>query len=160
MSSHMDQMIAEFDKFRSKIRQAEARFEGVEEMTERIAQVRSVATSPDRNVTVTAGANGTVTDIELAQGAMSLGPAELSATLMDTLRRAVAGAVRQQAEAVDDAFGDAFGVNTSEQVRQAQAEAFGAPADDRRADNESFPRGRESGSSDDDFGHDTIYRAD
>lgn len=156
MSSQMDQMIAEFDRFRSRIRQAEARFEGVEEMTERISQVRSVATSPDRNVTVTAGANGTVTGIELAQGAMSLGPAELSATLMDTLRQAVAGAVRQQAEAVDDAFGDAFGINTSDQVRQAQAEAFGGPADDRRTG--EFPHGRASDPSDDDFDEDTIYR--
>ncbi|OLF15395.1 YbaB/EbfC family nucleoid-associated protein [Actinophytocola xanthii] len=158
MSSHMDQMIAEFEKFGARIRQAEARFAGVSDMGERVAQVESVATSPDRNVTVVAGAGGMVTDIRLAPGAMRLGPAELSATIMTALREAVAGAARQQAGIVDEVFGGAFGVNTSEQVRQAQAEAFGTPEDRAASQDEtSSSRRRPTPSDDDDFDQDTIY---
>jgi DNA-binding protein YbaB len=158
MSAHMDQMIAEFGKFQAKIRQAEARFAGVADMGERIAQVEGVATSPDRNVTVVAGAGGMVTDIQLSPGAMSLGPAELSASILNTLRQAVARATQQQAEIVDDTFGDAFGINTTEQVRQAQAEAFGTEVDDRASQAaESSPNRRATSRDDDDFDQDTIY---
>ncbi|MFF5991065.1 hypothetical protein [Prauserella flavalba] len=55
----MDQLIAQFESFRSKIRQAEADFAGVGEMQERIAEIESTATSPDGTVTVVAGAGGT-----------------------------------------------------------------------------------------------------
>lgn len=139
MSGHMDHLIAEFENFRAKVRQAEARFAGVADMQEQIAQVQSSVTSADGNVTVSAGAAGTVTDITLAPGAMRLDASELSATIMSTLRLAVAEAVRQQAGIVDDTFGDAFGINTSEQVRQAQAEAFGTPADDVASEPASRP---------------------
>lgn len=158
MSAHMDQMIAEFEKFQARIRQAEARFAGVADMGERIARIEGVATSPDRNVTVVAGAGGMVTDIQLAPGAMSLGPAELSSSIMNTLRQAVAKATQEQAEIVDDSFGDAFGINTSEQVRQAQAEAFGTPEVDRASEAEEYPsRRRATSRDDDDFDQDTIY---
>jgi DNA-binding protein YbaB len=161
MSAHMDQMIAEFERFQSRIRQAEATFAGVADMGERVAQVESVVTSPDRNVTVVAGAGGMVTDIRLDPAAMRLGPAELSSTIMNTLRQAVARAAQQQAEIVDDAFGDAFGVNTSEQVRQAQAEAFGTQEDDRASQDELPSSGRRGATrrDDDDFDQDTIYRS-
>ena len=109
MSAHMDQLIAEFERFGARIRQAEARFADVSEMGERVARVESVATSPDRNVTVVAGAGGMVTDIRLAPGALRLGAAELSATIMTVLRDAVAGAARQQAEVVGEVFGDTLG---------------------------------------------------
>lgn len=151
-------MIAEFEQFGARIRQAEARFAGVAEMGERVARVESVATSPDRHVTVVAGAGGMVTDIRLAPGAMRLGPVELSATIMATLREAVAGAAQQQAGIVDETFGDALGVNTSERVRQAQAEAFGTPDDDRASQHETSSSYRRPAAPDDDFDQDTIYR--
>jgi len=153
MSAHMDQLIAEFEKFQAKVRQAEATFAGVGEMQERVAEVESVVTSPDRNVTVSAGAGGMVTDIQLAPGAMRLAPTELSATILNTLRQAVAGAVRQQAEIVDDAFG----INTSAQVRQAQAEAFGTPTDDAASHEEVSTR-RTIPPDDDTYEQDSIYR--
>jgi DNA-binding protein YbaB len=158
MSAHMDHLVAEFEKFRARARQAEARFAGVSDMQEQIAQVESVATSPDRNVTVTAGAGGMVTDIQLSLGAMRLDPSELSATIMNTLRQAVADAVRQQAGIVDDVFGDAFGVNLSDQVRQAQAEAFGTLADDHASQHEASSTSRPAAPPDDDeFEHGSIY---
>jgi hypothetical protein len=158
MSNHMDNMIAEFEKFGARIRQAEARFAGVSEVGERVAQVESVATSPDRHVTVVAGAGGMVTDIRLAPGAMRLGPVELSATIMATLRQAVAGAAQQQAGIVDEELGDAFGANTSELGRQAQTEAFGTPDNDRASQGQtSSSNRRPAAPDDDDFDHDTIY---
>ncbi|PXY31251.1 YbaB/EbfC family nucleoid-associated protein [Prauserella muralis] len=130
MSAHMDQLIAQFERFQAKVRQAEARFAGVGDMQERIAQVEHSVTSQDGTVTVVAGAGGTVTDVRLTPAAMRLDPARLSATIMSTLRQAVAGAVQQQAGIVDSTFGDAFGVNITEQVRQAQAEALGTTTEE------------------------------
>jgi DNA-binding protein YbaB len=158
MSAHMDHLVAEFEKFRARARQAEARFAGVADMQEQLAQMQSVATSPDHTVTVTAGAGGMVTDIQLAIGAMRLDPTELSATIMNTLRQAVADAVRQQAGIVDDVFGDAFGVNLSDQVRQAQAEAFGTLTDDHASQHEAASTSRRAVPPDeDDFDQGSIY---
>lgn len=132
MSAQMEQLLAQFETFQAKVKEAEARFAGVGDMQEQIAQLETAVTSPDGTVTVIAGAAGTVTDIRLAAGAMHLEAGRLSATIMTTLREAVAEAVRKQAGIVDEAFGDAFGVNTAEQVRQAQAEASGT-AEERPA---------------------------
>ncbi|WP_236789207.1 YbaB/EbfC family nucleoid-associated protein [Amycolatopsis sp. GM8] len=157
MSAHMDQLIAQFENFQAKVRQAEASFAGVDDMQERIAQVQSTATAPDGTVTVVAGAGGTVTDIRLAPGAVRLGSDQLAATIMRTLRQAVAGAVQQQAGIVDGAFGDAFGVNISAQVREAQAEAFGTHADEPASQEQqppqqaAPPRRRPSPGDDDDY---------
>ena len=151
MSAHMEQLIAQFENFQAKVRQAEARFAGVSDMQERIAQVETTVTSPDGNVTVVAGASGTVTDLRLAPGAMHLAPARLSAMIMSTLRQAVAGAVQQQAGIVDNAFGDAFGVNTSEQVSQAQAEALGTAAEEPASQQQASRSPRRPGPRDDDY---------
>ncbi|MEU6645099.1 YbaB/EbfC family nucleoid-associated protein [Saccharomonospora sp. NPDC046836] len=166
MSAHMDQLLAQFENFRAKVRQAEANFAGVSDMQERIAQVESTATSPDGNVTVVAGASGTVTDLRLAPGAMRLDAAQLSAMIMSTMRRAVADAVQQQAGIVDNAFGDAFGINTSEQVRQAQAEAFGTPEQEpasqqqspQQAPSSSRRPSRPNDDNDDYFDQSSIFR--
>jgi DNA-binding protein YbaB len=145
MSAHMDQLITQFENFQAKVRQAEARFAGVGDMQERIAQVETTVTSPDGNVTVVAGANGTVTDIRLSPAAMRLDSAALSSMIMNTLRQAVAGAIQQQAGIVDDTFGHAFGINMSEQVRQAQAEAFGTPKEEPASQQQSPPQASRSG---------------
>lgn len=164
MPAHMDELIARFENFQTKMRQAEARFAGVGDMQERIAQVETTVTSPDGNVTVVAGAGGTVTGLRLAPGAVRLGSDRLSEVIMTTMRQAVAGAIRQQAGIVDDMFGDSFGVNTSEQVRQAQAEAFGTPPEEPASQEQTpqqAPRpGRRSSAPDDDdyFGQNPIMR--
>jgi DNA-binding protein YbaB len=150
MSAHMDQLIAQFENFQAKVRQAEARFAGVGDMQERIAQVATTVTSPSGEVTVVAGAGGTVTDLRLTAGAMHLEAGRLSAMIMKTMRQAVAGAVQQQAGIVDDAFGDAFGANTSEQVREAQAEAFGTPGEEPASQQQAPRSTRRTGPRDDD----------
>ncbi len=128
MSAQMDELIAQFQHFQSKVRQAEARFAGVGDMQERIARLETTVTSPDGTVTVTAGAGGTITDLRLTAGATRVEAGQLAATIMQTIRRAAAGAAQQQAGIVDETFGDAFGVDVSAQVREAQAAAFGTAA--------------------------------
>lgn len=159
MSAHMEQLIAQFESFQAKARQAEARFAGVGDMQEQIARIETTVRSPDGNVTVVAGAGGTVTDLRLAAGAMHIEAGRLSAIIMDTLRQAVAGAVRQQAGIVDDAFGDAFGVNTTEQVRQAQAEAMGTTAEEPASERQA-PRRRPAAQDDDYFDQNSFLRRD
>ncbi|MEQ0565452.1 YbaB/EbfC family nucleoid-associated protein [Amycolatopsis sp. NEAU-NG30] len=162
MSAQMDELIAQFENFRAKVRQAEARFAGVGDMQERVARVESTATSPDGTVTVVAGAGGTVTDLRLTAGATRVEAGQLAATIMATIRRAVAGAVQQQAGIVDDAFGDAFGVDVSAQVREAQAQAFGTaaaePASEEQPRQPSRPARRPAPEDDDDFGQGPILR--
>lgn len=159
MSAQMDQLIAQFENFRAKVRQAEANVAGVGDMQERIEQIETTVTSPDGNVTVVAGAGGTVTDLRLDPAAMRLDAAALATTIMSTMRQAVAGAVQQQAGIVDNAFGDTFGVNTSEQVRQAQAEAFGTAVEEPASEQET-PRstGRPAPPDDDYFEQDSFLR--
>jgi DNA-binding protein YbaB len=165
MSAQMEQLLAQFQNFQDKVRQAETRFAGVGDMQERIAQVESTVTSPDGNVTVVAGAGGTVTDLRLAVGATHLEAGRLATIIMTTLRQAVAAAVQQQAGIVDDAFGDTLGVNVSEQVREAQAEAVGTPAEDAASQQQApppaaRPRRRPSSGDDDYFDDGPILRRD
>lgn len=162
MSAHMDQLIAQFENFQAKVRQAETRFAEVGDMQERIAQVETSVTSPSGQVTVVAGAGGTVTDLRLTAGAMHLEAGQLSTMIMSTLRKAVAGAAQQQAGIVDDAFGDALGVNTSEMVREAQAEAFGTPEEEPASQQQpARPTRRTAPREDDDyFDEGTFLRRD
>jgi hypothetical protein len=159
MSAEMDQLIAQFENFRAKTRQAEARFAGVGDMQERIARVETTVTSPDGTVTVVAGAGGTVTDLRLTAGAMHLEAGQLAQRIMSTLRQAVAGAAQQQAGIVDDVFGDQLGVDVSGQVRQAQAEAFGTAAPEPASEQQApRPRRRPAPGDDDDFEQGPILR--
>ncbi|MET0134432.1 MAG: YbaB/EbfC family nucleoid-associated protein [Kibdelosporangium sp.] len=130
MSADLERLAAEFERFQARIRQAEVNFGGVAEMQEQVARLEVVATSPDRTVRVTAGAGGAVTDIHLTADAVRQAAPTLAATIMETLRTAVAEAVRRQAAIVDESVGNAFGINTVDQVGQAQAEALGTAAEE------------------------------
>ncbi len=159
MSAEMDQLIAQFETFQAKVRQAEARFAEVGDMQERVAQVSTSVTSPDGTVTVVAGAGGTVTDLRLTAGAMHLEAGQLAQRIMATLRQAVAGAAQQQAGIVDEAFGDQLGFDVSGQVRQAQAEAFGTAAPEPASEPQApRPRRRPDPGDDDDFDQGPILR--
>ncbi|HET6291707.1 MAG TPA: YbaB/EbfC family nucleoid-associated protein [Amycolatopsis sp.] len=154
MSAQMEQLIAQFEHFQAKVRHAEARFAEVGDMQERIARLETTVTSPSGEVTVVAGAGGTVTDLRLSAGAMRLEAGHLSSVIMSTLRQAVAGAAQQQAGIVDDTFGEAFGLDTSEQVREAQAEAFGTAEEEPASQQQqqpSRPARRAAPRDDDDY---------
>jgi DNA-binding protein YbaB len=155
----MERLAAEFEQFQARIKQAERRFGGVGEMQERIAELEAVATSPDRSVRVVAGAGGAVKDIQLTPDAMRLPSTALSATIMTTLRAAVAEAVRRQAGIVDDTFGGAVGASTLEQVQHAQAVAAGTVVEDPASDSDgpsASPR-RPVRTDDEDFGEESIF---
>jgi DNA-binding protein YbaB len=159
VSADLERLAAEFEKFQTRIKQAEVKFSGVADMQDRLADLEAVAISPDRSVRVTAGAGGAVTDIQLTPDATRLPSNALAATIMATLREAVAEAVRKQAGIVDEMVGDAFGINTADQVREAQAEALGTATGDLASHHEEPVVARRPVRSDDedDFSQDTLY---
>ncbi|OLR94352.1 YbaB/EbfC family nucleoid-associated protein [Actinokineospora bangkokensis] len=121
MSAELDRLAAEFGKFQARIREAEARFDGVAAVQGELTALEVVATSPDRAVRVVAGAGGAVKDIQLGADAMRRPAQALAQTIMATLREAVAEAARRQAGIVDGAFGG--GLGTTGLVERAQQEA-------------------------------------
>jgi len=163
VSADLERLAAEFGRFQAKIKQAEVKFAGVGEMQDRLTQLEAVATSPDRTVRVVAGAGGAVMDLQLTPEALRQPAPALAATIMSTLRDAVAEAVRRQAGIVDETVGDAFGVNTAEQVRQAQAEALKtavdsvSPVSSQTREPSAPPRRPTRSDEDDDFSERTIY---
>lgn len=130
----MERLIAEFEKFQSKIKQAEVRFDRVGQMQQQLAELETAATSPDRTVTVVAGPGGVIKDIQFTPDALRRPPGALSAMIMSTLNAAVADAARKQAGVVDENMGGALGnVNVTDQVLQAQAEAMGTTVEDLKS---------------------------
>jgi DNA-binding protein YbaB len=155
----MEHLIAEFEKFQSKVKQAETQFSKVGEMQGELSALEAQAMSPDRSVTVVAGPAGAVKDIRLTPEAMRQQPQQLAATIMSTLQTAVADAARKQAGIVDAHMGGAFNLNLQDQVLEAQAEAMGTTAADLRSkmSEEPNPAGRPS-RDDDDFSEDTVLK--
>ncbi|WP_409489798.1 YbaB/EbfC family nucleoid-associated protein [Amycolatopsis sp. cmx-11-12] len=163
MSAEFEQLVAEFEKFQSKIKTAETQFAKVGEMQAELAELESVATSPDRSVTVVAGPGGAVKDIRLSPEALRQQPQQLAASLLSTLHTAVADAARKQAGIVDEQFGGAFHLNVQEQVLEAQAEALGTTADDLRSQMSEEPpadtgRPARRPRNEDDFSEETVLR--
>jgi DNA-binding protein YbaB len=81
LSADLARLTAEFEKFQARVKQAEARFGGVDDMREQLTELAVVATSSDRTVKVTAGAGGSITDIELTQDAVLQPAPALAATI-------------------------------------------------------------------------------
>ncbi|RSN35899.1 hypothetical protein DL990_06995 [Amycolatopsis sp. WAC 01416] len=160
MSAEFEQLVAEFEKFQSKIKQAETQFAKVGEMQGELAELESVATSPDRSVTVVAGPGGSVKDIRLSPEALRQQPQQLGAAILSTLHTAVADAARKQAGIVDAQFGGTFHTNVEEQVLEAQAEALGTTTDDLRSQmsEEPPPSTARRPRNEDDFSEETVLR--
>ncbi|MFC9253160.1 YbaB/EbfC family nucleoid-associated protein [Amycolatopsis thailandensis] len=160
MSAEFEQLVAEFEKFQSKIKQAETQFAKVGEMQGELAELESVASSPDRFVTVVAGPGGSVKDIRLSPEALRQQPQQLAAAILSTLHTAVADAARKQAGIVDAQFGGTFHTNVEEQVLEAQAEAMGTTKEELRSQmSEEPPQGTtRRPRNEDDFSEDTVLR--
>src|SRR5436305_13388959 len=131
MSSEFDQLVAEFEKFQSRIQHVDDRFGGLDGMREELGGLQVVATSPDRAVTVVAGPGGAVLDVTFTEEALRRSPAALSATLMTALGEAVAAAARRQAAIVEEHMGD--DLHLVDQVLETQATAFGTTVEELRA---------------------------
>lgn len=104
--------------------EAEARLERYNDMGDQLKQVQAEHTSADRSVTVIAGPGGSVRDIRLTEGIKRLSPGQLSATIMDTMRQALAAAARQQAAIVQETVGE---TDVLERVLKTQEQIFGVP---------------------------------
>lgn len=123
MSEEFERLVAEFEKFQARIERADDRFADLDQMRAEIVAIEASATSPDRSVTVVAGAGGAVTDIRFTEEAVRQRPDALARTVLATLHQAVAAAAREQAGVVEQYYGD--DMRLVEQVFEAQAEAFG-----------------------------------
>ncbi|MFD2466848.1 YbaB/EbfC family nucleoid-associated protein [Amycolatopsis silviterrae] len=130
MSDEMDRLVAEFEKFQTKLKQAEAQFAKVGDMQEELNALEAQVMSPDRSVTVIAGPSGSVKDLRLSPDALRQQPDQLAATILATLHQAVAESARKQAGIVDEAVGTAFGLNVSDQVLEAQAAGMGTTVEE------------------------------
>ena len=158
MSAELERLAAEFEKFQTRLKQAEVRFSGVGEMRDQLERLEAVATSPDRTVRVVAGAGGMVKDLQLTPEAMRKPAPALAAMIMTTMRTAVAEAARRQAGIVDETVVGAFGLSTTDQVRQAQSEALGSAAAELTPEPEPPSRAPGRRKDEDDFSQNTIYR--
>jgi DNA-binding protein YbaB len=130
MSAEFDQLVAEFQRFESGIRNVDDRFAGLGAMQQELTELRATASSPDGGVAVVTGPGGAVLDVKFTDAALAKGPQALSAALMATLREAVGEAARRQAVIVQEHLGDDGLV---EQVLETQAEAFGTSVEELRS---------------------------
>ncbi|MFE0027772.1 YbaB/EbfC family nucleoid-associated protein [Amycolatopsis sp. NPDC059021] len=131
MSAEFDQLVAEFERFQSKIRNVDDRLAGIEGMRAELGALEATAISPDRGVTVVAGPGGAVLDVRFTEEALRQSPQALSAALMSTLREAVAESARRQASIVEEHMGDDLGL--TDQVLESQAELFGTSVEEMRS---------------------------
>lgn len=131
MSAEFEQLVTEFERFRSSVRSADDRFAGLGAMQQQLTELRASAASPDGGVTVVTGPGGAVLDVKFTEGALAKGPQALSAALLATLREAVGEAARRQAVIVEETMGDDLGL--VEQVLETQAVAFGTTVEELRS---------------------------
>lgn len=131
MSAEFDQLVTEFERFQSQIRNVDERFANIGQLQSELAALEATASSADRSITVVAGPGGAVKDIQFTEKALSQQPQALSAALLSTIQQAVAEAARKQAGIVDEHLGDDS--QLSEQVLESQAELFGTSVEELRA---------------------------
>ncbi|MEU1755719.1 YbaB/EbfC family nucleoid-associated protein [Micromonospora matsumotoense] len=87
----VEKLFAEYERQRS----------GLTALQERMRKVRGSATSPRREVTITVGQNGVLTDISFPSGAYRrMTPTELQATIMQTFAEAKEQVMEQSAEVI------------------------------------------------------------
>lgn len=131
MSAEFEQLVTEFERFESSIRDVDDRFAGLGAMRQELTELRASASSPDGGVTVVTGPGGAVLEVKFTDDALANGPQALSASLMATLREAVGEAARRQAVLVQEHLGDELGL--VDQVLETQAEAFGTTIEELRS---------------------------
>ncbi|MGV9299746.1 YbaB/EbfC family nucleoid-associated protein [Amycolatopsis sp. NPDC003676] len=161
MSAEMERLVAEFDKFQSKLKQAEAQFAKVGDMQEELNALEAEVMSPDRAVTVVAGPSGSIKDLRLTPDALRQQPDQLATSILATLHQAVAESARKQAGIVDEHVGTAFGLNVSDQVLEAQAAGLGTTVEELESNlPEEQPRQAAPARDDEDFANNDLLRDD
>ncbi|MFB9929517.1 YbaB/EbfC family nucleoid-associated protein [Amycolatopsis halotolerans] len=161
MSAEMERLVAEFDKFQTKLKQAEAQFAKVGDMQEELSALEAEVMSPDRAVTVVAGPSGSIKDLRLTPDALRQQPDQLATSILATLHKAVAESARKQAGIVDEHVGTAFGLNVSDQVLEAQAAGLGTTVEELESNlPEEQPRQAAPARDDEDFANNDLLRDD
>ncbi|MBK1784048.1 YbaB/EbfC family nucleoid-associated protein [Prauserella cavernicola] len=141
MSAEFEQLVAEFEKFQSKIKKVDDQLADLGQMQNAVAELEGMAVSADRSVTVVAGPGGALKDIQLTDKAMEQQPKALAAALLSTVQQAVADAARKQAAIVEEHMGSGLGL--SDRVVESQAQLFGKDPEQFRAEvAEGQPRTR------------------
>lgn len=130
MSAEFERLLAQFERFQSKIKKVDDQLANVERMQSEIAELEATASNADRSITIVAGPGGAIKDIQLTDKALSQQPQALSAALMSTIQEAVAEAARKQAAIVDDHMGGQL--NVTDQVLETQAQLFGTSPQELR----------------------------
>lgn len=118
----IEEIQRKLDSLRETGRQAEQRLQGMDQMRERISSIEASVTAQDKTVTVTAGPGGSITNIEFTKDATKLSPIQLSSTVMNTLRQAVAQAAQEQAQVVQEYAPEG---DVAERVRRTQEDMLG-----------------------------------
>jgi DNA-binding protein YbaB len=130
MSAEFDQLVAEFESFQSKLKDADDRFGDIAEMQSELAGLAVTVSSADRTVTVVAGVGGSVQDIKFTEAALQLGSQRLGEVVMTTVREAIGEAARRQAAIVQEHVGG--DAQVLDQVLETQAEVTGVPVEELR----------------------------
>lgn len=130
MSAEFEQLVAQFEQFQSKIKKMDDQFANLGRLRSEIAELETRATSADGSLTVVAGPDGSIKDIQLTDKALDRQPQALSSVLLATIQEAVAEAARKQAGIVDEHMGGQL--NTTDQVIETQAELFGTSPEELR----------------------------
>jgi DNA-binding protein YbaB len=122
MSDRLEQLFAEYQRQR----------DGLADMQRRMSEISASATSPRREVTITVGQNGVLTDIQFANGAYRrMTPSDLTAVVMATFQEAKEAAFEEAARILAPMLPD--GVDAGAMVRgQAGVDAY-MPAEPRMA---------------------------
>ncbi|KFU82991.1 YbaB/EbfC DNA-binding family protein [Amycolatopsis lurida] len=157
MSAEFEQLVAEFDKFQSKLQNVDDRLANIGGMQDELSRLEATATSPDRSVTVVAGPGGAIMDVRFTEEALRQRPEGLSAALMSTIQQAVAESARKQATIVEEHMGD--DLHLVDQVLETQAELFGTTVEDLKAQMEDAPA-RERAEQPDDYSERSVLRSE
>ncbi|WP_199434432.1 YbaB/EbfC family nucleoid-associated protein [Qaidamihabitans albus] len=131
MSAEFEQLVAQFERFQSKLRNVDETFADLGQLRDEIAALETTAMSPDRSITVVAGPGGSIKDVRFTESALKQPPQALSGALLSTLRQAVAEAARTQAGIVESHVGD--DMHLTDQVLQTQAQLFDTTPEELRA---------------------------
>ncbi|NIH82699.1 YbaB/EbfC family nucleoid-associated protein [Amycolatopsis viridis] len=125
---HLQRKLGEVEQ---RKRAGAQRMAALSQMKDQLSALSVTVSSPDRSVTVVAGAGGGVQSVRVSQDALDGSAIQLSSTITSTIHEAVAAAARQQAAIVQEALGGQSTV--LESVLQTQAEAFGTTVADLKA---------------------------
>jgi DNA-binding protein YbaB len=122
MSDRLERLFEEYQRQRDNLGN----------MQRRMAEISASATSPRREVTVTVGQNGVLTDIQFANGAYRrMTPSDLTAVVMSTFNEAKEAALEEAARILAPMLPD--GVDAGAMVRgKAGVDAY-MPAEPRMA---------------------------